>query len=92
MNKKYNIQTVINGRFAVWYMETPKDRYKLGVWKIIDLSTGTRPTRFAFRKKVKGKEKTQEQLDNILLGNAIRNFYRRNVYRGNHYENKTKEA
>lgn len=87
MNKKYKMEKVVNGRFAVWYMDIPNDKSKLGVWRIIDLYPGTRPTRFAFRKKVRGKEKTQEQLDEILLGNAIRNFYRKNIYRGTKYEN-----
>ncbi len=86
MNKKYNIQKVVNNRYAVWYMDTPKDRTKLGVWKIIDLYPGSRPTKFAFRWRVKGKEKTQEQLDEIILGNAIRYFNRKKIYRGNRYE------
>lgn len=86
MNKKYKIEKVINGRFAVWYMETPADKTKLGVWKIIDLYPGTKPTRFAFRKKVRGTDKTQEQLDEIILGNAIRYFYKTNTYRGNRFE------
>ena len=83
---RYNFEKVVNGRFAIWYMETPKSRGKLGVWKIIDLYSGVRNTRFAFRWKVKGKEKTQEQLDEQILSGAIRRFYRRNVYRGNRYE------
>ena len=84
MSKKYKFDRLMFDRYAVWYMETPKDRSKLGVWKIIDCYPGTKPTRFAFRWKVKGKEKTQEQLDAQILGNATRNFYKpTNVFRGN---------
>ena len=84
MNKKYKFDRLMFDRYAVWYMETPKDRSKLGVWKIIDCYPGTKPTRFAFRWKVKGKDKTQEQLDAQILGNVTRNFYKpTNVFRGN---------
>ena len=84
MSKKYKFDKLMFDRYAVWYMETPKDRSKLGVWKIIDCYPGTKPTRFAFRWKVKGKDKTQEQLDAQILGNATRNFYKpTNVFRGN---------
>lgn len=86
MNKKYKIDKIVNGRYAVWYMDIPNNKSKLGVWRIIDLYSGTRETRFTFRKKVKGTEKTQEQLDEQILGGAIRRFYKRNVYRGNHFE------
>ena len=87
MSKKYNFNKMVYDRYAVWYMETPKDKSKLGVWKIIDLYPGTKPTRFAFRWKVKGKDKTQEQLDEQVLNNAIKNFNRpMNVFRGTRYE------
>lgn len=49
MNKKYKFDRLMFDRYAVWYMETPKDKSKLGVWKIIDCCPGTRPTKFAFR-------------------------------------------
>ena len=86
-NKKYKIEKVVNGRYAIWYIETPNDRGKLGVWKIIDLYPGTRPTKFAFRWKVKGHDKTQEQLDEQILEKAIRFFNKRKIYRGTKYEN-----
>lgn len=86
MSKRYKIEKVENGRWAVWYMEIPNSKSKLGVWKIIDLFTSTRETRFAFRKRVKGTEKTQEQLDEQILSGAIRRFYRKNIYMGNHVE------
>lgn len=91
MNKKYKFDRLMFDRYAVWYMETPKDKSKLGVWKIIDCFPGTRPTKFAFRWKVKGKDKTQEQLDEQILSNATRNFYKpTNVFRGNRsMENQT---
>ena len=74
MSKKYKIDRVMFDRYAVWYMDTPEDKSKLGVWKVIDLYPGTRPTKFAFRWKVKGKDKTQEQLDEQILNNTIKNF------------------
>ena len=83
---RYKFEKIINNRYAIWYMETPKSRGKLGVWRIIDLYSGVRTTRFAFRWKVKGTEKTQEQLDEQILNGAIRRFYRKNIYRGNRYE------
>ena len=79
-NKKYKFEKTVNGRFAIWYMETPTDKSKLGVWKIIDLYPRTRPTKFAFRWKVKGH-------DEQILGNAIRYFNKRKIYRGTKYEN-----
>ena len=91
MSKRYKFEKIINNRYAVWYMETPKDRGKLGVWKVIDLFSGVRTTRYAFRWKVKGHEKTQEQLDEQILIGLIKRFYRKNIYRGNRYE-KVKEV
>ena len=46
---------------------------------------------FYKRWKVKGKDKTQEQLDEQILSNATRNFYKpTNVFRGNRsMENQT---
>lgn len=84
MNKKYRFDRLIFNRYAVWYMETPKDKSKLGVWKIIDCFPGTKPTKFAFRWKVKDKDKTQEQLDEQILNNATKNFCKStNISRGN---------
>ena len=82
MNKKYKIDKIINNRWAIWYMEIPKSKNKLGVWRIIDLYSGVRTTRFAFRWKVKG-DKPQEIFDNQLISKAIHNFYRDpNQFRG----------
>lgn len=84
MNKRYKIDRVVNDRWAVWYMGFPNSKSKLGVYRIIDLYPGTRPTRFAFRWKVKGKDKTQEELDAQIINNAIRYFYKgRGGFRGN---------
>ncbi len=83
MSKRYNIEQVINNKWAIWYMETPNDKRKLGVWKVIDLTSGTRLTKYAFRLRVKGKEKTQEQLDGQIIANLIKNFYKdTRIYRG----------
>ena len=76
MSKKYKIDRVVEDRWAVWYQEI-NAKGKLGVYKIIDLYPGTRPAKFAFRWKVNGS-KSQEQLDEQIIGNAIRNFYRNN--------------
>ena len=84
MNKKYKFDRLIFDRYAVWDMETPKDKSKLGVWKIIDCFPGTKPTKFAFRWKAKDKNKIQEQLDEQILNNTTRNFYKsNNIFRGN---------
>lgn len=76
MNKKYKFEKIMYDRYAVWYMDIPNNKSKLGVWRVIDLYPGTRPTRFAFKWRVKGKEKTQEQLNDIILNNLTRNFYK----------------
>lgn len=84
MSKRYNIDRVVNGRWAVWYMDIPRSRNKLGVWKIIDLYAGTRPTKFVFRWKVKGN-KTQEVFDEQLIAGGIRSFYKnKNTFYGTH--------
>lgn len=84
MNKKYKFDRLIFDRYAVWYMEIPKDKNKLGVWKIIDCFPGTKPTKFVFRWKAKDKNKIQEQLDEQILNNTTRNFYKsNNIFRGN---------
>ena len=84
MNKKYKFDRLIFDRDGVWYMEIPKDKSKLGVWKIIDCFPGTKPTKFAFRWKAKDKNKIQEQLDEQILNNTTRNFYKsNNIFRGN---------
>ena len=55
MNKKYKFDRLIFDRYAVWYMEIPKD-----------------------------KNKIQEQLDEQILNNTTRNFYKsNNIFRGN---------
>lgn len=82
--KRYNIDRVVNGRWAVWYMDIPRSRNKLGVWRIIDLYSGTRKTKFVFRWKVKGN-KTQEVFDEQLIAGGIRNFYKnKNTFYGTH--------
>ena len=87
MNKRYKIDKVIDERWAVWYMDFPKDKSKLGIWRIIDLYPGTRPTRFAVRWKVKGAEKSQEQLDEQILAGTIKNFYKNNGgFKGTKFE------
>lgn len=84
MNKKYKFDRLIFDRYAAWYMEISKDKSKLGVWKIIDCFPGTKPTKFAFRWKAKDKNKIQEQLDEQILNNTTRNFYKsNNIFRGN---------
>lgn len=84
MNKKYKFDRLIFDRYAVWYMEISKDKSKLGVWKIIDCFPGTKPTKFAFRWKAKDKNKIQEQLDEQILNNTTRNFYKsNNIFHGN---------
>lgn len=76
MNKNYKFEKIMYDRYAVWYMDIPNHKNKLGVWRVIDLYPGTRPTRFAFKWKVRGKDKTQEQLNDIVLNNLTRNFYK----------------
>lgn len=76
MDRKYKFDRVVNDRWAVWYKDITNSRNKLGVWRIIDLYPGTRPTKFAFRWKVKG-DKTQEQLDELIVSGAIRYFYKK---------------
>ena len=84
MNKKYKFNRLMFDRYAVWYMETPKDKSKLGVWKIIDCFNGNKQNKFAFRWKAKDKNKIQEQLDEQILNNTTRNFYKsNNIFSGN---------
>lgn len=90
MSKKYKLQNVINDRYVVSYMETPKDKSKIGVWKIVDVYLASKPTRYAFRWRVKGKDKTQEQLDEQILENAIRGF--NNKSRGNRFDSHKSQA
>lgn len=87
MSKKYKIQETVNDRYVISYMDTPKDKSKLGVWKITDIYLASKPTKFAFRWKVKGKEKTQEQLDKQILENAVKSFNKS----GNHFSNRKTE-
>lgn len=74
MNKRYKINRIVNDRYAVWYMDFKNEKNKLGIYRVIDLFPGTRPTRFAVRWKVKGKDKSQEQLDNMIIDGAIKRF------------------
>ena len=85
MNNKYEIKGVINDRWAVWYKDFDKKRgNRIGVYKIVDLYSGTRETKFVFRWKVKGN-KTQEVFDEQLIAGGIRNFYKnKNTFYGTH--------
>jgi hypothetical protein len=76
MNKLYKFDRVVDERWAVWYKEIKRSKNKLGVWRIIDLYSTGKNLKFAFRWKVKGDEKTQEQLDQQIVMGAIRNFYK----------------
>lgn len=80
MNKNYKIDKVINDRFVVWYMDfKQKKKNKIGVYRIIDLYSSNKETRFAFRYKHR-ENQTQEQSDNSILMNCINNFYKTNPY------------
>ena len=78
MNTKYKLDKIINNRYAIWYKDILNDKNKIGVWKIIDLYSESIFKKFAFRLKVKGKNKSQEELDNQILNNTIKNFYKSN--------------
>ena len=79
---KYKIQEVIRDRYAVWYMPFDKKKgKKIGCYKVVDLYSGTRNTRFAFR-YLPREGQTQEQSDNLILANCISNFYRRKIFMG----------
>ena len=93
MNKHYKFDRVVNDRWAIWYKEITNSKNKLGVWKVIDLYPSTRPTKFAFRWKVKG-DKTQEMLDEQIVSGAIRFFYKKrdNIFRGNRANGSTETA
>ncbi len=81
---KYKIDKVAYDRWAIWYKEFPKNKgSRLGVYKIIDLYSGTRNTKFAFRYKPR-EGQTQEQSDNAIINNTIHFFYKsKNTFRGN---------
>lgn len=82
---RYDIDRVVNDRWAVWYLPFENNRSKLGCYKIIDLYPGNRTCRFAFRWKVKGTEKTQEELDKQIIDNTIKFFYKGRGYKGNKF-------
>lgn len=74
MNNKYEIKGVINDRWAVWYKDFDKKRgNRIGVYKIIDLYSGTRKCRFAFRYKPR-EGQSQEVSDSLIISNCIGNF------------------
>ena len=56
-----------------------KKKNKIGVYRIIDLYSSNKETRFAFRYKHR-ENQTQEQSDNSILMNCINNFYKTNPY------------
>jgi hypothetical protein len=72
MNKKYVFKEVINGRWAIWSKDI-KDKGKVKVFRIIDLYSTNRETRFVFAYKNMDEAKIQTS-----LSNKIRNFYRNN--------------
>jgi len=79
---KYVFKEVLYDRWAVWYKDFNKKKgSKIGVYKIIDLYSGTREKKFAFR-YLPREDQTQEQSDNLILSNATRNFYRKKIYMG----------
>ncbi len=80
---RYKIQEIIRDRYAVWYMSFSKKKGKrIGCYKVVDLYSGTRTTRFAFR-YLPREGQTQEQSDNMILTNCIFNFYRKKIFMGN---------
>ena len=79
---KYKIESVLYDRWAVWYKMFPKNKgARIGVYKVIDLYSGTRNTKFAFRYKPR-EGQSQEQSDNLILSNCIRNFYKKKIFMG----------
>ena len=84
MNKLYKIEKIVNERYAVWYMNFPKKRgNKIGVYRIIDLYSQNRETRFAFR-YLPREGQTQEQSDDLIISNSIFNFYKKRTFLNNH--------
>lgn len=80
MNKRYKIEKIINERYAVWYMAFPKKKgNRIGVYRIIDLYSNNRETRFAFR-YLPREGQTQDQSDDLILVNSIYNFYKKRVF------------
>ena len=89
MNKKYKIEKIVNDRWAVWFMDIENSKNKLGVWRIIDLYSGTRNTRFAFKWKPRENSKRPQFTDDQIITHTIKNFYRdNNIFLGNKYKNK----
>ena len=86
MKKSYKFEQVINDRYAIWYLAFPKRKgNRIGVYKLIDLYKPTRETRFAFRYRPR-EGQTQDQSDNAILVNCIRNFYKQKIYLGTKFE------
>lgn len=88
MNKKYNFENIMYDKYAIWYMPFPKRKgNRIGVYKIIDLYKDNRETRFAFRYKPR-EGQTQEQSDNLIIMNCIKNFYKQKIFLGTKFENR----
>lgn len=80
--KKYKIINVVNDKWAVWYYQFPKRKgNRIGCYKIVDLQSGIRESRFAFRYKPR-EGQSQEQSDNLIVMNCIRSFYRPKMIEG----------
>ena len=74
MNNKYEFVYVMNDRWAIWYKHFNKSyKARIGVYKIVDLYSGTRKCRFAFRYKPR-QGQTQDQSDALIIMNCINNF------------------
>lgn len=81
---KYKIDRVMYDRWAVWYKDFEKpEGKKIGVYKIIDLYSGTREARTTFR-YLPREGQTQEQSDMAIIVNKIHMFYKsKKMFRGN---------
>lgn len=79
---KYKIVKVVNDKWAVWYYQFPKRKgSRIGCYKIVDLQSGIREARFAFRHKPR-EGQSQEQSDDLIIMSCIRGFYRPKMIEG----------
>ena len=78
----YTFDRIVYDRYVIYYKDFKKRKgSKIGVYKILDLWKASRKYKFAFRYKPR-EGQTQEQSDNMILTNCIRNFYKRKIYLG----------